>query len=95
MTYGLKVWDASGATLTLDTDYQITRVLGTVSTGTSSGSTTFPFAAAGGTPWWSLIVTTTVSGAQRPDVTRSGDTLSWAFSASGTPTDCKIIAGVY
>lgn len=95
MIYGLKLWGSDGTTVTLDTNHTITRVLGTVSTGTSNGSATFPFTAAGGTPWWSLIVTTTASVSQRPAVTRSGDTLSWAFTATGTPTDCRIVVGVY
>ena len=95
MSYGLKLWDADGTTVILDTDHRITRVLGSASTGTAGGAATFPFTAAGGTPWWSLIVASAASDTQRPTVSVAGDTLTWAYNGVGSPTNCTIIAGVY
>lgn len=94
MTFGIQINDSAGTAL-LDPTQRVTRVLGSVTTGTTAGSATFSYTAAGGTPWYSLICTSYANSITRPNVTISSDTLSWTFGSTGTPAACTIITGVY
>jgi len=82
MARGLQVFNADGSTA-LDTNWRMTRMMGTVVTGTSDGFIDVP-ALAQGTPWYSLLAAD--YGNIIPNVEISGIRVSWSFfGAAGTP----------
>jgi hypothetical protein len=90
-TQGLQVYDAS-SNLILDVTDSLGTVLGTVSTGTTSGSVT-DANFANGTPFWAHLPLATNYLSLPPDITFSGTTLTWTFTGGGTSS--TIIYGVY
>lgn len=95
MPVGLQCWDVNG-NLTLDVTDRLTRVLGTVETGTSSGSVT-DANLANGTPWFVMRDTSDYEMLSEANcsVVISGNAVTWTFVGSGTKTNKKIIYGVY
>jgi len=80
MTIGLYIWDEAG-NLEISPETKITRVLGTVNTGTEPSAIAVP-AFSGGTPF--AAVTECAQSFRAPKLTISGTTLSWAWEALGT-----------
>ncbi|TWH49586.1 hypothetical protein [Sporomusa sp. KB1] len=100
MPAGLQCWDADG-NLTLDITDRLTRVLGTIQTGTSDGSITDNNLLLG-TPWYfTYYLDDNHFWRSRPlKISFSSNILSWAFISTGgnyqnTNIDTMILYGVY
>jgi len=95
MAYGFRARDAAG-NITVEYVDRLTRVLGTVETGTSNGSIIIP--PADGTPFYALAGAAGLGvGIIYPTVSLSGRTLSWSFNfgASSWWRSVTIVYGVY
>lgn len=84
---GMKVWDATGNVMMTEAD-RITRVLGIVSTTSSSGSLT-DARFADGQPWFAVQAPSYDAAGKM--VTFSGTTMSWASSSFSA----NIVYGIY
>lgn len=97
MSYGLRVWDASGS-LWFDETTRASRVLGQVNTGTQDGSIVVPDFAQG-TPFYIVLnINPAEIGTPRPNVSvdTSQNRLSWVMrNGLYNPVPCDIIYGVY
>ena len=93
MIQGLQVFDASSRLVVNVTD-RIPRTLGTIWTGTVSGSTSHS-GLAQGDPWFTMLGQE--PGFVSPEVTFSGNTMSWTFTSTVTDyrDSCLILFGVY
>lgn len=93
MAQGLQVWDASGNLIADVTEY-FGKVLGvaSISAGVNGSVTNAGFAI--GTPFWFLTALTSFP-AEVPNITRSGNTLSWSFVAGQPAYDCRLVYGVW
>lgn len=89
MTYGIR-------TPTFDTSRRIGKILGTVETGTSNGSATFDFSGGQG-----VAIVAPKGGSLAliygPQITVSGNTLSWSWDAipAGDRVDCILTVAKY
>lgn len=90
MAFGLKIWDELG-NVVLDTNVRVGRIIGQVTSGTSAGSISVPDFAQG-TPWF-IVQPITSAGftAEVPNVTISGNTLSWTFPLAPNYTSISSI----
>ena len=70
------------------------RLGGSVYTGTSNGSITSNIFAQGTVSMWIGVPDTFDPSRIFPDVTISGNTLSWTFTGTGTKVGCTIYFGV-
>ena len=84
MAYGLRVYDATGL-LQLDITDRITRVLGSLDTGTANGIFTMPDISGTGGDYWVCSLdgpnTPWFGNQYGPSVTRNGAVISWIFTA--------------
>lgn len=97
MAYGLRVRDGSTGAITLDVTDRITRFGGAFDTGTADGSVSIPMLS-GGTPWFHVQDSDPFSGtSDSPNVTISGNAISWAFPAGSTyaKRSVHVLYGVY
>lgn len=89
MPNGLQVWDASGR-LIVDTSARVGTFVGTVNSGTSSGSTWTDTAK--GTPWaYATPVEEPQLGHLLPDIWFEGNTLVWEFGNVQWTTNKPVI----
>ena len=101
MPQGLQCWDASG-NLVLDVTDRLTRILGEVGTGTTSGSVNDANFATG-TPWFFVRDNSPQTFDESGIATNypcriwiDGNTLNWEFSTSTAyPISRNILYGVY
>lgn len=97
MAWGLRLRDSAGNVL-VDITTRLTRMIGSLQTGTTNGSITDVAGFTGQSVWWALVPTGAVGIKLAPAVTynASTKTLSWA-TPSGRPshTNCVLIYGVY
>lgn len=94
MPAGLQVWDEQGYPVVSVTD-RLSRVLGTFSTGTSSGTVNITVP---GIIWFLVHVPTSAgAGSILPQVQISGRSITWSFATvSGlAPSGVSITYGVY
>ncbi|WP_040263652.1 hypothetical protein [Pseudomonas massiliensis] len=94
MSYGLNVWDGNGK-LTLGLSDSISRLLGTVQTTKGlNGSISADFSK--GRPWAQILNTGVTGASVTPQVTISGNTLSWAYTGNASMyVSVVILYGVY
>jgi len=92
MAYGCRIWK-SGSLIFDSNTFNSGRRLGTLDTGTSSGSVT-DAGFTEGTPWWQVFSKGTGNGLmQKPNVAMvDSDTLGWT-QQPGNETDCRIVYG--
>lgn len=81
MTAGCQIFDAAGVLTFTSTDV-LPRVLGNQQTGTVPGSVT-DAGLANGTPYFFYVSYHTGTWLSQPTVTRSGNTISWAWTNDG------------
>jgi hypothetical protein len=97
MSFGLQCWNASGA-LTVDSSSTVTRYIETFTTNGTAGSMTIS-ALSTGRPWVAAYRYTNNSVQYiAADVTVSGTTVSWTYTAGGGSSNWApmiIFAGVY
>ena len=92
MPSGAQVWDAAG-NLTLNTPDVLYRFFGTVNTGTSDGSVTSD-GFLQGVPMWLTFPTSYDPSKTFPNISVSGNVLSWSFPSSSNRVDTLIHYGV-
>jgi hypothetical protein len=92
MPQGLQTWNSAGD-LTLDTNYDVGRVLGITSITSSAGSVT-DAGLTTGRPFWWYMKDDGGSFSTQPDISVSGSTLSWSWP-SGGGSNGRILYGVY
>lgn len=80
MTFGIRIRDTSGRVLA-DHDSNFGRIVGSFETGSAPGSMTVE-ALSHGSAFWVVLPLSVATWGRLPVVTRSGNTLSWAFPAS-------------
>ena len=94
MAYGLRVKNAAGDEIVSITDH-LGRVIGTVTTGTSSGSVSnAALAEAGAEPFGITYSLSSDPYLVQPNVSFSGSTMSWSWTDPAEATSCMIIYGV-
>jgi hypothetical protein len=95
MAYGLRVRDGSTGNITVDITDRLTRVMGTFSTGTVSGS--FPVGGASGTVWFLVLDNAQYSRTVlAPVVTLSSNVIAWNFPTTQYGTrSVDVMYGVY
>jgi hypothetical protein len=94
MASGLRVWDNVG-NLLIDTSTRMGRVLGQISTGTADGSVTSAGFATGA-PFYAIVPKSGSPAAiNTPNITITGNTMSWSFSGVPSPQDSLVLYGVY
>lgn len=94
--YGLRVKHPTTGVVLLEITDRITRILGSLSTGTTSGSYTVSTSL--GTAFFVCAVSSNFSATQTtPSIVVSGNTVTWTFNnvAGYTPTPVYIQYGVY
>lgn len=91
MAYGIRIRDAAGNIVldTSDSTKRIARLLGVISTGTSSGSQAFD---AGGGQLCFTVVSSFVGYSQGPDVQLSGNTIIWTAGGLTQPASIFVWA---
>lgn len=97
MSYGLQVFDATGAIL-VDTNDRLGKILGSVSVGSSPGSISVPDFSLG-TPFYFLRANSPQQGSFPPTITISGATISWStpsgYNSYWDRTPGTIFYGIY
>jgi len=94
--YGLRIKHPDTGAVLLNITDRITRVLGTLNTGTANGS--YSVDSALGTAFFSCLVANSFDAqSAQPDITVSGNTVSWSFDGAGfyTKVPVTILYGVY
>lgn len=94
MAYGLRVRDSAG-NIKVDITDRLTRVVGSQSTGTSAGSL---IVSGQGDVWYTILdaVPTNGSGNMPPQVSLSGNVISWSWPTTSYGVRAvTIIYGVY
>lgn len=93
MPQGLQVFDASG-NVVLDLGTSTGRFIGSVTTGSVGGSVTSA-ALATGTPFYTILLLSGADlGLKSPDVSFSGDTMTWTYSGATAINNAIILYGV-
>ncbi|MCP3729246.1 hypothetical protein M9978_02295 [Sphingomonas sp. MG17] len=92
----LRIWRPDGS-LKVNLSKRLCRRLGSVVTGTVDGSIDHPGFALGHPRWQVLSTSGDMSQSYAPQVSVSGNTLSWAFEGGyeGTRSSCIIRYGVF
>lgn len=93
MTAGLQCFDAQGRLTFAATD-RLARVLGYVSTGGQSGTTTHD-GLPGNQPYFAFFPDYSSSGTRWPAISISGNTLSWSYSNASGNVPGFILFGIY
>lgn len=99
MTVGVRIRNSDTGKIVLDITDRLTRILGSVNTGTNPGSIVVPEFAQG-SPWYYFAGvgrSSPFDNGNKPIVTISGNTLSWAFTnfSGRTRYADTIIYGLY
>lgn len=94
MSFGLEVYDENGNTI-LDSNSRCSRMLGNINTTTATGSVTAPFNE--GSPFFFVMGAYVGIGnlSYGPNITISGNTLSWTYTSGSPNTNLTIVYGVY
>ena len=85
MAQGLQVWDASG-NLAIDTSGSLGTVAGSVAYGNTNGSVTIPEFSMG-RPLWFVLPGAGGSSVYQPNISVSGNTLSWSWTVPGSASN--------
>lgn len=93
MPSGLQCFDAQGRLTFAATD-RLARVLGVVSTGGVSGSTTSD-GLAGNAAYFAFFPDYSSPGSRWPSISISGNTLSWSYSNASGNVPGFILFGIY
>jgi hypothetical protein len=85
MPQGLQVWDAAG-NVAIDTTSSVGTIVGSVAYGNTNGSATISEFSLG-RPVWFVLPGTGGSSVYQPNITVSGNTLSWTWTISGSASN--------
>jgi hypothetical protein len=95
VTVGFQAFNAAAA-LQIDLTTKLMKVLGTVAITTNSNLTDARFTSfTGTTPWVSLLNGPPMATGDQPEISISGNVLTWHYPNASSMPACTLIYGIY